>query len=216
MEQHILQYIGFTASVIIALSMTMNSILKFRWINLVGASTFATYGFLIQAWPVALLNGFIVCVDLYYLSRIYTRKDLFDILEIRKDNKYLLKFLEFHHKEIQKFFPGFSYKPEMNTVSFFVLRDTNVAGIFLAHREGGDTLKVGLDYVVPQYRDFQNGKFLYQGLQKRFIKDGFRRVIAEGGSKKHEGYLKRVGFVKNTNGLFEKEFPNSAKSKKGD
>jgi len=207
MEQNILAYIGFFASVIIAASMTMNSILKFRWINLFGASTFAIYGLLIQAWPVATLNGFIVCVDIFYLYRIYTRKDLFDILEIRGDNKYLLKFLDFHHKEIQKFFPGFTYMPEMNTVSFFVLRNTNVAGIFLAHREDDDSLKVGLDYVVPQYRDYRNGKFLYEGLQERFVKNGYCRAISKGISPRHEKYLKRVGFVKTNEGLFVKEFP---------
>ncbi len=207
MEQNILEYIGFIASMIIAASMTMNSILKFRWINLIGAFTFATYGFLINAWPVALLNGFIVGVDVFYLLRIYTQKDLFDILEIRGDNKYLLKFLDYHNKEIQEYFPGFAYKPQMNTVCFFVLRNTNVAGIFLAHRQGNDTLKVGLDYVVPQYRDYRNGKFLYQGLQERFIKEGFHRVISVGISKKHKKYLKRVGFKKTKDGLFVKEFP---------
>ncbi len=207
MDQNILEYIGFAASVIIALSMTMNSILKFRWINLIGASTFAIYGLLIQAWPVAALNGFIVCVDIYYLIRIYSRNDLFDILEIRNDNKYLLKFLDFHYKEIQQFFPGFTYKPEMNTVSFFVLRNTNVAGIFLAHRQGEDSLKVGLDYVVPQYRDYRNGKFLYEGLQKRFVEDGFCRAISDSISPRHEKYLKRVGFIKTGEGLFVKEFP---------
>jgi len=209
MNQIVLEYIGFAASVIIALSMTMNSILKFRLINLFGASTFAIYGLLILAWPVAALNGFIVAVDIYYLVRIYTRKDLFDILEIRKDNKYLLKFLDFHKNDIQKFFPGFSYKPEMNTVSFFVLRNTNVAGIFLAHHHNESTLKVGLDYVVPQYRDYRNGKFLYQGLQEYFEKNGFRKVIAEAGSIKHERYLKKLGFRKNDDGLFMKEFKNN-------
>lgn len=210
MSQEILTYIGFAASVIIAISMTMNSFLRFRWINLIGASTFATYGLLINAWPVAALNGFIVVVDIYYLVRIYSRTDLFDILEIRHDNRYLLKFLDFHQKEIQKFFPGFTYKPGMNTVSFFVLRNTNVAGVFLAHREGDHTLKVGLDYVVPHYRDYRNGRFLYQGLQGRFISDGFRKVVAEGRSRAHEKYLMRVGFEKMADGLFVKSFPEIA------
>lgn len=207
MDYGILQYIGFTASAIIAFSMTMNSFLKFRWINLAGASTFAVYGVLISAWPVAALNGFIVLVDIYYLVKIYTRSDLFDVLEIRHDNKYLVKFLDFHHQEIQKYFPGFSYKPDMNTVSFFVLRNANVAGVFLAHREGKDTLKVGLDYVIPQYRDLRNGKFLYQGLQGSFVAAGYRRAVAEVLSPKHEHYLKKVGFEKTGDGLFVKKFP---------
>ena len=204
MELNTLQIIGYIASVIIALSMTINSIVKFRWVNLVGALTFSTYGFLIGAMPVAFLNGFIVSVDLFYLYRIYSKKELFDTLEIRGDNKYLLNFLKFHDKEIQKFFPGFSYQAEMNTISFFVLRNMAVAGIFLAHKEGDDVLKVGLDYVVPEYRDHKNGKFIYHRLRQSFLDKGFKKVIANANSKKHIKYLKKIGFSENKSGIFEK------------
>lgn len=205
MDSQILQLIGYIASGIIALSMTMNSIVKFRWINLVGASSFATYGFFIDAYPVMALNGFIVAVDIYYLLKIYTKKHLFDTLEVRGDNKYLLKFLDFHQNEIKEFFPGFEYKAEMNTISFFVLRNMAVAGIFLAHREDGKVLKVGLDYVIPEYRDHKNGKYVYHHLKDKFKKDGFDKIITQGGTPKHIKYLKKLGFKKNSEGLFEKE-----------
>ncbi len=205
MESNILLWVGYAASAVIALSMTMNSIVKFRWINLVGASSFATYGFFIDAYPVMGLNGFIVAVDIYYLLKIYTQKHLFDTLEVRGDNKYLLKFLSYHNDEIQKFFPGFKYKPEMNTVSFFVLRNMAVAGIFLAHREDNNVLKVGLDYVVPEYRDYKNGKYVYHRLKDGFIKDGYKKIVAEGNNSNHTSFLKKFGFKKNADGLFEKE-----------
>ena len=204
MEINILQWIGYTASVIIALSMTMNSIVKFRWINLAGAITFSTYGFLIGALPVGFLNGFIVIVDIYYLFTIYSKQEVFETLEIRADNKYLLRFLEFHNKEIQKFFPGFTYKPEMNTVSFFILRNTAVAGLFLAHREDNNVLKVGLDYVIPEYRDFKNGRYVYLRLRRKFIDDGFDKVITSGSSAKYVKYLKKIGFTENSDGMFVK------------
>jgi hypothetical protein len=205
MEPQILQWIGYAASGVIALSMTMNSIVKFRWINLVGAGTFAIYGFLIGAYPVMALNSFIVTVDIYYLVKIYSKTNLFDTLEVRGDNKYLLKFLEFHHNEIQKYFPGFVYKPEMNTISFFVLRNMAVAGVFLAHRENGDELRVGLDYVIPEYRDHKNAKYVYYHLKDHFIGEGFRIIITQGGTPKHVKYLKKLGFRKNADGLYEKE-----------
>ena len=204
MEINILQWIGYTASVIIALSMTMNSIVKFRWINLAGAITFSTYGFLIGALPVGFLNGFIVCVDIYYLYTIYSKKEVFETLEIRADNKYLLRFLEFHNKEIQKFFPGFTYKPEMNTISFFILRNTAVAGLFLAHREDNNILKVGLDYVIPEYRDFKNGRYIYLRLRRKFIDDGFDKVITSASSAKYVKYLKKIGFTESSDGMFVK------------
>lgn len=204
MEFGVYEIIGYLASGIIALSMTMSSIVKFRWINLAGATTFATYGLLIGAIPVALLNGFIVAVDIFYLLRIYNKKELFETLEIRKDNKYLVRFLKSHDKEIQKFFPGFTYKPDINTISFFVLRNTNVAGIFLAHQGEDGCLRVGLDYVVPEYRDYKNGKFIYNSLKDDFIKTGYTKIIAPGMSPKHIGYLKRFGFVYTNDDLYEK------------
>ena len=204
MEIGILEWIGYSASIIIAISMTMSSIVRFRWINLVGASTFAAYGLLINAFPVAILNGFIVSVDIFYLLRIYSKKELFETLEIRKDNQYLVRFLEFHNKEIQKFFPGFTYKPEMNTISFFVLRNTNIAGIFLAHHAKDGCLRVGLDYVVPEYRDYKNGKFIYQSLKDEFIKGGFQKIVSPGLTPKHANYLVRLGFSKANSDLYEK------------
>ncbi|HOP12556.1 hypothetical protein [Lentimicrobium sp.] len=206
MDINILQWIGYLASGIIALSMTMNSILKFRWINLAGALTFSTYGFLIGALPVGFLNAFIACVDIYYLYTIYSKKEVFEILEVRADNRYLLRFLKFHEKDIQKFFPGFIYKPEINTVSFFVLRDMAVAGVFLAHREKDHCLVVGLDYVLPEYRDFKNGKFIYFRLKDRFVVEGYKKVISEGKSEKYSAYLKKLGFTAGPEGLYEKSF----------
>lgn len=206
MDINILQWIGYLASGIIALSMTMSSILRFRWINLAGALTFSTYGFLIGALPVGFLNAFITCVDIYYLYTIYSKKEVFEILEVRADNRYLLRFLKFHDKDIQKFFPGFTYKPELNTVSFFVLRDMAVAGIFLAHREKDHCLVVGLDYVLPEYRDFKNGKFIYFRLNNRFIEEGYKKVISERNSEKYSTYLRRLGFKPGPEGLYEKSF----------
>lgn len=205
MNAEILQWIGYSASVIIAISMAMSSIVKFRWINLTGALTFSIYGFLIGALPVGLLNGFIVCVDIYYLTIIYTKKEIFEILEIRPENKYLIRFLEYHNEEIQKFFPGFSYKPDMNTVSFFILRNMSVAGLYLAHREEGNILKVGLDYVIPEYRDFKNGRYVYLRVKNKFNQAGFSKVVAEGNSIQYIKYLKKLGFKVNENGLFVKD-----------
>jgi hypothetical protein len=206
MEISILQWIGYLASIAIALSMTMSSILKFRWINLAGALTFSTYGFLIGAWPVGFLNAFIALVDIYYLNSIYSKKEVFEILEVRADNRYLIRFLQFHEDDIQKFFPGFAYRPEMNTVSFFVLRNMAVAGVFLAHRDQDHCLSVGLDFVLPEYRDFKNGKFIYLRLRDRFLNEGFTKVIADGRSEKYSKYLKKLGFEKNSDGRYEKTF----------
>jgi len=199
-----IQIIGYVASAIIAVSMTMNSIVKFRWINLAGASTFLTYGILFNAIPIVVLNTFIISVDVFYLIRIYNKKELFTTIEVRSVNKYLINFLEFHKKEIEKFFPGFIYKPELNTISFFVLRNMAVAGIFLAHKIDKKTIKVGLDFVVPQYRDYKNAKFVYHRLRQQFIDEGIERIVVMPQTYEHIKYLKKINFHKNEEGFFEK------------
>ena len=61
---------GYVGSVLIALSLMMSNIVPLRWINLVGAAIFSSYGLVIHAWPVAILNGFIVLIDIYHLVLI--------------------------------------------------------------------------------------------------------------------------------------------------
>ncbi len=202
MNAQVLEWVGYIASVIIAISLAVSSIVKFRWLNLIGALGFSIYGFLIGAIPVGVLNGIIALVDVYYLFQIYGRKDVFETLEIRPENYYLIRFLEYHKDEIQKFFPGFEYKPDMNTVSFFILRNMAVAGLFLAHREEGNVLKVGLDYVIPEYRDFKNGKYVYLRLRDRFTKAGFTKVVTEGNSIEYIKYLEKLGFKEDENRIF--------------
>ncbi|MFO7999197.1 MAG: hypothetical protein R6U86_09485 [Bacteroidales bacterium] len=203
MEQGLLEWIGYIASAIIALSMTMSSIVKFRLINLAGAALFSVYGLLIGALPVAFLNGFIVAVDLYYLYGIFSKKEVFETLEVRSDNRYMLRFLKFYRKDIQRFFPAFSYEPEKNTVSFFVLRDMAVAGLFLAHRTKDHVLQVDLDYVIPEFRDFKNGKFVYHRLRQKFSGAGYHTVVTHGHSPRHQRYLRKLGFVEQTDGTFQ-------------
>ena len=73
------EIIGYVASLLVAVSLMMRSILKLRVINLLGAAVFALYGLLIDAYPVAVMNLFIVLIDLYYLREFITAKGYFSL-----------------------------------------------------------------------------------------------------------------------------------------
>lgn len=190
-----IEIIGYIASLIIALGMLMSSIRLLRWINLIGAAMFSVYGFLIASLPVGFLNGFIALVDIYFLATMYLKKEYFNVLPLRHDNKYLLEFLEFYKNEIQKFFPSFYYQPEINTYSFFILRDMVVAGVILAREYEPEILKISLDFTIPQYRDFKVGKFVYKEYSDKFKSDGYKILITFPSNKKHIKYIKKMGFV---------------------
>jgi len=205
MTETLLAWLGYLASGVIVLSMMMSSIIKFRWINLIGALLFSVYGFLIGALPVGVLNGIIVLVDAYYLWQLYRKTEVFEILEIKAKSDYLKRFLAFHNERIQGYSPGFDYQPDKNTLCFFILRNMAVAGLFIAQREQDTILKVQLDLVLPEYKDFKNGQYVYIQLREQFIAAGYKTVIAEGNNKNYFSYLKKLGFVEEAAGVFKKE-----------
>ncbi|MGI2109410.1 YgjV family protein [Shewanella frigidimarina] len=68
---NIWEWVGYLASVVVAISLMMSDIKKLRWWNLIGAGLFVAYGLAIDAIPVALVNFFIVLIDAYYLVKLY-------------------------------------------------------------------------------------------------------------------------------------------------
>jgi hypothetical protein len=67
----------------------MSDIRKLRWINLVGAGSFASYGLLINAWPVVILNGFIVLIDIVHLWQLSRAVTVSRSLEFASDDRYV-------------------------------------------------------------------------------------------------------------------------------
>ncbi|ABO25057.1 YgjV family protein [Shewanella loihica] len=65
------EWVGYLASVVVAISLMMSNIKKLRWWNLIGAALFVAYGLAIGALPVALVNFFIVLIDAFYLVKLY-------------------------------------------------------------------------------------------------------------------------------------------------
>lgn len=68
-NSNVIEWLGYFASVLVAISFLMKSIDKLRFVNMLGAICFVIYAVAINALPVALINCFIVCVNVYYLIK---------------------------------------------------------------------------------------------------------------------------------------------------
>ena len=66
---NLIECLGYIASILVAISFLMKSMNKLRLVNTVGAICFVIYAVAINAVPVALINFFIVCVNVYYLAK---------------------------------------------------------------------------------------------------------------------------------------------------
>ena len=188
------EWIGYGASVLVAVSLTMSSIVKLRWFNLAGSATFTGYGILIGASPVIAVNALIVFVNLFFIWKMYSQKDYFKIMEIKPDSLYLDAFLSFHQQEIKKEFPEFQWEPSGEQIAFLLLRNMAVAGVFLGFKGKDAALNIALDYVVPQYQDYKSGRFLLVQNQAVFSEKGFKTLVVQTHSRSNRRYFTKMGF----------------------
>ena len=195
MDIYWIQIFGYFGSVLIAISLTMRSIVRLRWINFCGALVFSTYGLLVSAIPVFLLNGFIVLIDVYYLVQMHRQKNYFEILEkSRISAPYLQRFFKFYNDDIRLFFPEFSPEQCKEPLVFIILRDMMPVGVFIGEMLGEGVLEIKLDYVIPDYRDLQSAHFLYDKRQSFFRRKNISRLSINSMVKKHVSYLQKMGF----------------------
>lgn len=198
---NLLEWIGYIGSVLVAISLTMSSILKLRWINLIGAAIFSVYGFLISALPVAYLNLFIVITNIYYLYKLYNRKEIFKIIYSDIEDSLVKYFIDFNKNDIGNIFEDFQKQKKQSllsgeeSVTLLMLRDAHIAGIVYGTIKD-DKLNILLDYVLPQYRDLKPGDYIY-GHNIYIFKDrGIKQLCCKTNDIHHQRYLEKMGFVR--------------------
>lgn len=195
----LLEWIGYVGSVVVAISLTMSSIKKLRWYNLLGAAIFSFYGFSIGALPVGFLNLFITIADVYYLYKMYSFKESFKAISIDKKDAYLHYFISYYNQEIKSFFPDFKYESLLNnsekSIIFLLLRNSVVAGVFWGTFED-NKLQVQLDFVTPEYRDLKPGDFIYSTNLELFKSQKINQISCQTNIKTHQKYLVKMGFKK--------------------
>lgn len=190
----LIEWVGYIASVLIAVSLTMTSIIKLRWINLVGASLFTVYAVIIGAIPVALVNGFISVVNIYFLVKINKQTEAFKLVGVNSDDKIFNEFLNYYKQDIEKLAPGFKFNIPKNGVNYLILKNMDVAGVFIGKEEKENTMVVHLDYVSPEYRDFKLGDFVYRKESNIFRNNNIKQVIGKARTKAYRTYFERMGF----------------------
>lgn len=193
--------IGYVASVLLAISLMVNNDLKFRWINSLGCLAFILYGTFITAFPVILTNSALLLINFIYLIRIYRTDVNFQLVEFNSSDAFVTEFFAFYEKDLHTYFPGINaaFSQKNDGIAFAVLRDMNIANVFIADKDAAGNAWVQLNYTVPKYRDFKVGRYLFNERKKYFIGKGISQIVyAEVPNKNHERFLKIMGFKKSS------------------
>lgn len=189
-------FLGYAASLLVAVSLSMSSLARLRALNLLGAVAFAIYGFLVGAYPVLVVNAYIAVINVVFLIKMQPgRSEAFELLAIdRAGNRYLRRWLEFHQDDIRKFFPGFQPKTFPDSRVVLILRDMLPVGVVVCEATDERTLTIHLDYVIPSHRDFRCAEYFYSAWNEVIPCEGVCRFAARAEVPPHQKYLRRMGF----------------------
>ncbi len=162
-----------------------------------GNIAFIVYAIMIMAIPVLLTNLILLVINLFYLVKIYLKKENFDLLEFKGDEKLSHKFLEFYKKDIPLYFPSFNPDNMQYNLNFVVTRDLVIANMFSATiSQNGDAL-VQLNYTLQKFRDYKVGSYIFEKERDYLLSKGISRIVYQQvDNLNHLSFLKVMGFNK--------------------
>ena len=196
MSSFLVEGFGYLATLLLALSLLVTNDLKFRWLNALGCVAFIVYGILLKAFPIILTNALLLGINVFYLFRIYKRTEDFELVTFGANDPLIEKFLAFYKDDIKAYFPQFDTVDLQNEIRFLVVRDMNIANLFVAELKEG-IAEVKLNYTIPKYRDFKVGRFLFEKEKDFLLSMGIRTICyKEVFNKSHLQFLEVNGFQK--------------------
>lgn len=192
-----LEIIGWVGSILVVVSLMQARVLRFRWLNFVGAVIATGYNAVIEVWPFAAMNGAIAIIDAYWLWRLYREAHddaVYQVVQVAPGEAYLAHVLRVNAADIAATQPTFvSATPDADRRAWLVQRGDETVGVVIVHLAGG-TAVVDLDWVSPRFRDFTPGEFVYRD-SGIFSALGLDRLVVPGSEPGNHAYLERMGFV---------------------
>jgi len=187
--------VGYAASALVVLSLTMTSVVRLRAIGLLGSTTFFVYGLLLGSVPIVVTNLAVGAVHTWFLRQELGLKRDLGASRIDPDSPFLADFVDFHLADIRSFQPDVTTPIAADcTFSLLLLRDGLPAGALVGCQRG-EQLDVTLDYVMRAYRDSRLGRWLFGPGARVFRDAGISRLVSSPGSDAHRAYLVDAGFV---------------------
>jgi hypothetical protein len=202
-----LDIIGWISSILVVWSLMQARVLRFRWMNLIGAAMATVVNAMLGIWPFAAMNGVIALIDVYWIWRLTRERhdeQAYEVVEVGVGDAYLRHVLGVHADDVAATHPGFAMADIAGSAdvggsggaagrsAFLVLRGDETVGMVLVRDAGAGVGEVELDYVTQRFRDFTPGEFVYRK-SGVFADKGFTTLVADAGPGSSE-YLARVGF----------------------
>lgn len=195
--------LGYIASFIILVSLTMKSIVKLRWINAAGSLLFVVFAFLTRSMPTIAMNLGIIGIDLWYVLRLSHIKADYQLVKAERGSAFLEFFYRAHRHEIEEIFGEDAFM-DAKGFSYFVCNG-EIAGLFGWKENSPTECQIMIDFVTPKYRDTKIGRYFFDQQLPLFRDKGYTRFVYKNVGPRHWKYLARIGFKPEVMGSFVKD-----------
>ena len=195
----VLELIGWLGSAILVISLLQTRVMRFRVLNTASCLVLIAYNGLIQVWPMVAMNVVLVSINVVVIAKLLRHRHdarSYDAVSIGVAEPYLHHLLVRHAADIAEFNPDLPADVTARAAhAFLVSSGDQVVGLVLS-RDGAQQgeQQVVLDYVLPAFRDFTPGEFVFRP-DGPFAALGTTRIVASPGMAASERYLRTVGFV---------------------
>lgn len=191
-----LDLVGWGGSALVVISLLQTRILRLRVLNLIGCVVLIGFNAAIAVWPMVGMNAVLAVINAVQLWRLIRHRHdeaEYAVLEVTGSDAYLKHVLVTNQRDISRYNPEFDPDSVDSRYAFLVQHGERTVGVVLADDAGNGQAQVDLDYVLPEYRDFTPGEFVFRRSDV-FTRHGFRQVIAAPQMRDAAGYLPRIGF----------------------
>jgi len=198
----LLELVGWVGSAVLIISLLQTRVMRFRVLNAISCVVLVGYNAAVGVWPMVAMNVVLVGINLGVIAKLVRQRHdtrAYDAVAIGTAEPFLAALLQRHRTDIATFNPDLpadlpADPARLAEHAFLVSSGDQVVGVVLSRRGAGpDEQQVVLDYVLPPFRDFTPGEFVFRP-DGPFAALGTRTVVASPGMAASERYLRAVGF----------------------
>ncbi|GGB96901.1 YgjV family protein [Cellulomonas carbonis] len=193
--------VGWLGSAVLVISLLQTRVMRFRVLNTISCAVLIGYNAVVGVWPMVAMNVVLVGINLWVMARLLRERHdarAYEAVVMGVAEPFLRRLLDRHRRDIATFNPELPADDPVRDAehAFVVTTGDQVVGVVLTRTgDRPDEQQVVLDYVLPPYRDFTPGEFVFRP-DGPFADLGTRTVVASPGMTSSERYLETVGFVR--------------------
>ena len=203
MDWHIvLEVVGWLGSALLVFSVLQTKFMRFRILNGVASFVLVLYNAVVGVWPMVGMNAVLVIIDVYFI--IHLRGDAKAekaFTYVKADLAMRKWFYAAHGIDLETFYPGIG--GQLITAEADVLFHQDTAIGIVAFVCAGDSAELVADYVIPSYRDYAPGAFVYSQTGP-LAAHGIRTVSVHNPSVDVAKYLVNMGYTE-SDGAYVRE-----------